>query len=67
MPLSRFINAATRIHLKPSAKDVSGRLRWPINRHSVFVHGCRLSNMDRTLCAATSLTGQRLWMAGCSI
>ena len=36
---------------------------WPINRHSVFVHECRLSRVDRTLCAATSLARQRLFMA----
>ena len=39
-----------------------GRQR-PINRHSIFVHECRLSMVDRTLWAATPLARQRLFMA----
>jgi len=40
------------------------RRHWPNNSHSVFVYECRLSRLDRTLCAATFLARQRLFMAG---
>jgi hypothetical protein len=49
--------------LRPLGDRIASGGKGPINSHCLFVYECRLSKMDQTLCAATFLARQRVFVA----